>query len=112
MRKTIFYSIAISLLNVAAVQAQDIRITHCLNGACPTGAGKENVIAAHEVFAVSSNPKTKLADWIAYKPTREIAGTTSDLKRNWKRDPLLPPETTLEPRSGGDAIRELMPVWG
>jgi len=102
MRTITLYLIIITLLNAALAQAHSIKITHCLKGICPTGVGEKNVTAAHEVFAVSSNPNTKLADWIAYKPTREIAGTTTDLKRNWKKDPLLPPEATLEPRSGGD----------
>ena len=84
----------------APVQAQGIRITHCLQGQCPQGTGETNTLVVHELYALSNNPQTKLADWVAYRPMRETSSRTTDLNRGWKADPLLDPATTLEPRKG------------
>lgn len=101
--KSIFY-IGLALLLWSDVAAQEIRVAHCLNGMCPTGADEGNTLAVHELYALSNNPKTKLADWVAYRPTRETAATSVDLNRRWRPDPLLSPDVTLEPsgRGGGD----------
>jgi len=100
MKPFIYASIMASLFGTA--HAQDIRVTHCLHGVCPSGIDDDNTLAVHELYALSNNPRTKLADWVAYRPMRETAATSVDLNRRWRSDPLLIPEDTLEPRGKGD----------
>lgn len=99
MRRLFLFLMGVFCLT-SPIQAQDIRITHCLKGTCPQGTEAANTLAVHELYALSNNPQTKLADWVAYRPMRETSSRTTDLKRGWKADPLLAPETTLEPRKG------------
>lgn len=42
-----------------------------------------------------NNPKTKFADWVAYRVSPSTIGRSK--RRDWKADPDLPPEETLEP---------------
>jgi len=112
MKLFLYASLSLSLCGTAL--AQDIRVTHCLHGVCPFGAGESNTLAVHELYALSNNPQTKLADWVAYRPTRETAATTVDLNRGWKADPLLAPDTTFEPRgvNGGDDYKGAYQLHG
>lgn len=100
MKKPVIYTCLVFALGSPSL-AQDIRVTHCFKGQCPLGGEEANTLVVHELYALSNNPRTKLADWVAYRPTRETTATTVDLNRRWKADPLLAPETTLEPKGGG-----------
>lgn len=112
MKLFLYASLSFSVCGMA--QAQDIRVAHCLHGVCPSGAGEGNTLAVHELYVLSNNPETKLADWVAYRPTRETAATSVDLNRGWKADPLLAPETTFEPRGvkGGDDYKGASQLHG
>lgn len=68
---------------------------HCLDGACPRGAPAGNAMVVREIYALSSNPSTKLADWVAYAVTPLTIGPSQS--RNWAPDPWLDPDETLEP---------------
>lgn len=80
--------------------AQEIHIVHCFEGACPTGTPDTNDLIVREVYALSSNDETKLADWVAYRVTRETIGTSADLNRGWETDEFLDEDETLEAGSG------------
>lgn len=96
------FVMAAMLMLFLSVPAQaELRISHCLL-ACPSGAPSTNDLVIREVYALSNNGTTKFADWVAYKVTKETVGTTSSLDRDWKPDPLLDPNDTLEPKNPND----------
>src|SRR5690606_9747748 len=66
----------------------------CLYG-CPESIREQSGTVLHrEGFVLSNNPKTKLADWAAYRITQSTIGKSP--RRKWAADPDLPPEETLE----------------
>ena len=75
--------------------AQEIHADLCLHG-CPSGSPVTNDIIIRDIYILSSNDITKFADWVAYRVTRSTIGTTAE--RNWKPDPLLAENETLEPK--------------
>lgn len=74
---------------------------HCLDGACPAVAGDGNSLIVREIYALSANPATKLADWVAYVVTPATVGPSQS--RGWAADPWLPEDETLEPEDYRDA---------
>lgn len=76
----------------------------CIDG-CPTGANADDTVLAHHIYAISNNPRTKFADWVAYKVTADKIN--SGCKRVWARDPDLDPGTTLEPKDYTGANKAL-----
>jgi endonuclease G, mitochondrial len=96
----------LGLILAENVAAQDLHIAHCLHG-CPTGTPESNDLVVREVYALSNNSKTKFADWVAYRVTKETMGTSQDLNRGWRPDPSLDSEETLEPNDYTGAFREL-----
>jgi endonuclease G len=68
----------------------------------PQGTPSSNVLIIRDIYALSSNDKTKFADWVAYRLTPyEVIGTL-DLERKWRADPWLQKEETLEPNRPDD----------
>ena len=67
---------------------------HCLFG-CPVGAPANDDLIVREIYTLSSNPVTKLADWVAYRITPDTIGPSKD--RIWSADPWLAPDETLDP---------------
>jgi endonuclease G len=65
----------------------------CL-GSCPK-VQSGNLYVEHDIFSLSNNPKTKFADWAAYKLTPESIGPSQ--ARIWKADPKLHESDTLQP---------------
>ena len=63
---------------------------------CPTGTPETNDMVIREIYALSNNPDTKFADWVAYRVTRETIGTSNSLDREWQNDDLLAADETLE----------------
>jgi endonuclease G len=82
-------------LALSAASAQEVHIVHCLKG-CPTGAPATNDLVVRELFALSSNDDRKFADWVAYRVTKQTIGTSASLDRDWKPDPALDDNETLE----------------
>jgi endonuclease G len=74
---------------------------HCVDGACPAGARGDNALVVREIYALSSNKDTKLADWVAYVVTPSTIGPSQS--RSWAADPWLPEDETLEPADYGGA---------
>ncbi len=97
----------------AALHAQDVHIVHCYQGACPTGVPATNDLVVREIFALSANDQTKLADWVAYRVTSQTIGTSQGLNRDWKTDPFLDDDETLEAGRGQqDDYRGAFPAHG
>jgi len=88
----------------ASVAALEIHASQCLFG-CPEGSSNSNDLIVREIYVLSSNDETKFADWAAYKVTAETIGSTAE--RNWKPDPSLADEETLEPIDYKGAWAEL-----
>lgn len=70
----------------------DILSVHCPLG-CPTNPTDNDLIFGH-VYALSNNPETKFADWVAYEVNVSNFGDSPG--RNWKAEPLLAENETLE----------------
>lgn len=90
----------------ATASAQEIHISHC-NGACPLGTPVTNQVIVTPIYALSNNPETKFADWVAYHVTPSTIGTSADHNRSWRADPQLEDDETLEPgdyRGASDAL--------
>ena len=70
----------------------DILSVHCPLG-CPANPAGNDLIFGH-VYALSNNPDTKFADWVAYEVSVLNFGISPG--RAWKSDPLLDDNETLE----------------
>ncbi len=75
--------------NVFAVSS-----SHCPHD-CPTGTPSSNYHVWRNVYTLSNNATTKLADWVAYKVTASTIGGSKT--RTWKADPDIWASRTLEP---------------
>jgi endonuclease G len=87
-------ALTIALATAAAVQASDgeLHTFHCLCG-CPRGAPSTNDTIVREIYTLSSNDLTKLADWVAYRVTPTSIGSSGE--RSWESDPWLSADETL-----------------
>src|SRR5262249_44957138 len=64
---------------------------------CPSGTAADNTLVNHDAIILSSNKKTKFADWVAYKVTVDyIQGP--ERKRNWAKDPKIDGQFTFTPQ--------------
>ncbi|WP_434359882.1 DNA/RNA non-specific endonuclease [Parasalinivibrio latis] len=98
-RVLIFWaSLALSLW----VKAEVLSV-HCPLG-CPEAAAGNDVVFTH-IYALSMNPKTKFADWVAYEVNVTNFGPGPG--RNWSNNPIIASEDVLEYRDYGDAFKEL-----
>jgi endonuclease G len=80
-----------SLLLSSAASA-DVLSVHCPIG-CPSNPEKNDLVFGH-LYAMSNNPDTKFADWVAYEVDVVNFGDTPG--RKWAVDPLLDQNETLE----------------
>lgn len=73
--------------------------TNCLHlpFGTPTGTPETNDFICREGYALSSNDETKFADWVAYRITKEQLECETPDRRDWKPDPAIAPQETLEP---------------
>ncbi|MDK1024083.1 MAG: DNA/RNA non-specific endonuclease [Gammaproteobacteria bacterium] len=76
----------------------DILSVHCPLG-CPSNPAGNDLIFGH-VYALSNNPETKFADWVAYEVSVLNFGVSPG--RSWKSDPLLEDSETLEKSDYGN----------
>lgn len=88
----------------AAADEAEVHTFHCLHG-CPSGASATNDLVVREIYTLSSNDRTKFADWVAYRVTRETVGPSGG--RSWRSDPWLGEPETLEPDDYEDAPEAL-----
>lgn len=85
---------ALAVPGAAGAGTAEIHSFHCLHG-CPMGAAETNDLLVREIYTLSSSDLTKMADWVAYRVTKDTIGPSG--ARAWKADPWLAPEETLEP---------------
>lgn len=78
----------------ADARESELHTFHCLQG-CPIGAPATNDVVVREIYTLSSNDLTKLADWVAYRVTPDSIGASGE--RQWSRDPWLSEDETLGP---------------
>lgn len=77
---------------LTVLNAQNIAITHC-DGQCPIyesnlATTRSNVVV-HNLYAAGLNADSGLADWVAYRLSREAIGVASLIPRSWDADKLL-----------------------
>jgi endonuclease G len=69
-------------------------------GQCPTyqfpDASRNSKLVIHHVYAAGLNSQTGLADWLAYRMTKESVGVASLLSRSWQADRLVDTPDELE----------------
>jgi endonuclease G len=93
--------LAAGILVVPSVSAQaEVHTFHCLHG-CPSGASATNDLIVREIYTLSSNDRTKFADWVAYRVSTDTVGPSAG--RRWQVDPWLEDGETLEPSDYDDA---------
>jgi len=83
---------AVAMLLPLTLHAQNIAIAHC-QGTCPSyssslAATRANVVV-HNLYAAGLNGDTGMADWVAYRLTKEAIGVASLLPRFWQPDELV-----------------------
>jgi endonuclease G len=82
----------ISLFSLSLTVHAEVFSVHCPYG-CPSNPNRNDLVFTH-IYALSNNPKTKFADWVAYEVNPINYGVSPG--RDWKSDPLLPESETLE----------------
>ena len=85
---------ALTAISDARADTANLHTFHCLFG-CPVGAPANDDLIVREIYTLSSNPVTKLADWVAYRITPQTVGPSQE--RIWSADPWLAPDETLRP---------------
>ena len=95
MRTLVFAAIVLAGFNNTA-QALEIHSDHWIYG-MPEASDQNDLIFRHD-YVLSNNPDTKFADWVAYKLTPRLVWGGPDLDRNWRADPYLAEDETLEPK--------------
>ena len=75
----------------------EIHCKHFCHG-YPTGTPTTNDMIIRDIYALSSNDEAKFADWVAYRLDEDTIEAIYGTRRNWKADPWLDEEETLEPR--------------
>jgi len=79
--------------------AQSVVVSQC-QGQCPiyqsADAARNSKLLIHHVYAAGLNSQTGLADWVAYRMTKEAVGLASLLSRSWQPDRLVEIPDELE----------------
>ncbi len=73
----------------------------------PTGTPPTNDFICRDIYALSSNDDRKFADYVAYRLDKATITGSSEQSRDWKADPALAPEETLEPEDYQGAYKAL-----
>lgn len=84
--------IALLAIVLSSPLSADILSVHCPVG-CPSSPEQNDQVFGH-LYALSNNPQTKFADWVAYEVDVVNFGDTPG--RMWAVDPLLDESETLE----------------
>jgi endonuclease G len=94
MRRMLTLALLLSAAWPAVASSSELYTYHCLHG-CPVGAPATNDTIVREIYTLSSNDLTKMADWVAYRVTSETIARSRD-ERNYRIDPWLDPSETLD----------------
>lgn len=82
----------------------EIRSVHCPLG-CPSLNIENNDVVFNHTYALSNNPTTKFADWVAYEVNVLNFGDSPG--RDWGNDPLIDDDESLEELDYKGAFNEL-----
>lgn len=108
-----FAAMAVTAPVSSPIQAQEFAITHC-EGACPEYASSAIAnrakIVVHHVFAAGLNSDTGLADWVAYRLTKDAVGVASLLPRSWQPDRLVAFSDAAEPIDINSSVYSLADI--
>jgi endonuclease G len=74
----------------------EIHCKHYIHG-IPYGTPDTNDLIIRDGYALSSNDRSKFADWVAYRLEPWMLDGETDAGRDWVADPWLSDEETLEP---------------
>ena len=94
MRPAIVLAALLSLAAPATAADSELYTFHCLWG-CPVGAPATNDTLVREIYTLSSNDLTKMADWVAYRITPQTIAASQG-ERNYRIDPWLDRSETLD----------------
>lgn len=96
--RTLFLGVAafVALTGRATAADGELHTFHCL-WSCPIGTPATNDTIVREIYTLSSNDFTKMADWVAYRITPETIATSRG-QRNYRIDDWLHPSETLSER--------------
>ena len=94
--------ILLAVLASVSVSA-DVISVHCPTG-CPENPERNTLVFGH-LYALSNNPTTKFADWVAYEVDVVNFGVSPG--RVWHSDPLLAESATLQPNDYKGANKAL-----
>lgn len=85
---------------------QEIHCRHFYYG-YPTGTPQSNDMIIREIYGLSSNDDTKMADWVAYYLDKESFSRRVKTKRKWQADPWLDDSERLEPEDFRGAYQQI-----
>jgi endonuclease G len=85
--------LALVLLFVPSIALSSFKSPNCPIG-CPSLDIEGNTVVFERLYALSQNPQTKFADWVAYEVDVLNFGPTTN--RTWKNNPLLDEDIRLE----------------
>lgn len=95
---------AFGVSSFTAAYPAELHSFHCI-ASCPVGASETNDIVVREIYTLSSNDLTRMADWVAYRVTPESIGKSEG--RLWAADPNLATDERLKPSDYRAAPRTL-----
>jgi len=96
MKPALFFVLALISVNVLAQEIRpEIHCKHFFYG-YPYGTPTSNDLIIRDIYALSNNDSTKFADWVAYRLTLHEVDGDLTVARDWKPDPWLSEEETLE----------------
>jgi endonuclease G len=81
------------LIAFSPITNAEIRSVHCPLG-CPSLDIVNNDVVFNHTYALSNNPKTKFADWVAYEV--DVSNFGDSPGRNWGNDDLVDDDESLE----------------
>ena len=103
-------------VSVGLLAQPEARCEHFIYG-MPRPVGKDGLseissqsgstLIVREIYALSNNAETKLANWVAYRLTPDELQSAAEQERDWQADPQLPARETLEPADYAGASRAL-----
>jgi endonuclease G len=96
--------LAASLFFILFSTIAEIRSVHCPLG-CPSLYINNNDVVFNHTYALSNNPTTKFADWVAYEVNVLNFGDSPE--RNWGNDPLIDDDESLEEPDYKGAFKRL-----
>lgn len=84
----------------------ELHTYHCYSQ-CPSGQPETSDLIVRNLYTISANDSSKMADWVAYRLSHDMFSKSNETNRIWKSDPWLEDEERLEPSDYEGAYDEL-----